>query len=324
VSEPTYSFVIPIHDEEETLPELYRRLAALLDTLDGESEVILVDDGSRDDSYAVMIGLNHADPRFKVVRLSRNFGHQLAISAGVDFAAGDAVVLMDGDLQHPPEVVPEFIAKWREGYEVVYGVMRRRTEGWLKRTTARGYYAVLSRLSDVELPAAAGDFRLLDRSAVEAFKAMRERNRYVRGMLSWVGFSQIGVPYDAPPRYAGHSKYSFGRMLRLGTTGITSFSDRPLRIALRLGYVLALLSIAFGISALAAKLSGVAVPGWTSIAVVTSFVGAFQLILIGILGEYVARVYDEVKARPLYLVRALHGIDDERRPAAIGETAKHA
>ena len=324
MSEPTYSFVIPIHDEEETLPELHRRLAALLDELDGESEVILVDDGSRDESYAIMIGLNHSDPRFKIVRLSRNFGHQLAISAGVDFASGDAVVLMDGDLQHPPEVVPEFVAKWREGYEVVYGVMRKRTEGWLKRTTARGYYAVVSRLSDVELPAAAGDFRLLDRSAVEAFRAMRERNRYVRGMLSWVGFSQIGVPYDCPPRYAGHSKYSFGRMLRLGTNGITSFSDRPLRIALRLGYVLAALSIAFGVSAIAAKFAGVAIPGWTSIAVVTSFIGAFQLILIGILGEYVARVYDEVKARPLYLVRAVHGIDAEQLPAEIVQTAKHA
>jgi len=324
VSEPTYSFVIPIHDEEETLPELHRRLAALLDELDGESEVILVDDGSRDESYAIMIGLNHSDPRFKIVRLSRNFGHQLAISAGVDFASGDAVVLMDGDLQHPPEVVPEFVAKWREGYEVVYGVMRKRTEGWLKRTTARGYYAVVSRLSDVELPAAAGDFRLLDRSAVEAFRAMRERNRYVRGMLSWVGFSQIGVPYDCPPRYAGHSKYSFGRMLRLGTNGITSFSDRPLRIALRLGYVLAALSIAFGVSAIVAKLGGAAIPGWTSIAVLVSFIGGFQLILIGILGEYVARVYDEVKARPLYLVSAVHGIDLESLPAEVGETWKHA
>jgi dolichol-phosphate mannosyltransferase len=324
MAEPTYSFVVPIHDEEETLPELHRRLSALVDELDGESEVILVDDGSRDDSYAIMLGLNHGDPRFKVVRLSRNFGHQLAISAGVDFAVGDAVIIMDGDLQHPPEVVPEFIAKWREGYEVVYGVMRKRTEGWLKRTTARVYYATLSRLSDVELPAAAGDFRLLDRSAVDAFKAMRERNRYVRGMLSWVGFSQIGVPYDCPPRYAGKSKYSLGRMLRLGTTGITSFSDRPLRIALRLGYILALLSIAFGISAIVAKVAGAAVPGWTSIAVLVSFIGGFQLILIGILGEYVARVYDEVKARPLYLVSAVHGIDHDRVPAEIGETARHA
>jgi polyisoprenyl-phosphate glycosyltransferase len=321
VADPTYSFVIPIHDEEETLPELHRRLAALLDTLDGKSEVILVDDGSRDTSYPIMLGLNHSDPRIKVVRLSRNFGHQLAISAGVDFAEGDAVILMDGDLQHPPEVVPEFIAKWREGYEVVYGVMRKRTEGWLKRTTARIYYGVLTRLSDVDLPAAAGDFRLLDRSAVEAFKAMRERNRYVRGMLSWVGFSQVGIPYDCPPRFAGHSKYSFGRMLRLGTTGITSFSDRPLRIALRLGYILAALSIAFGISAIAAKLAGVAIPGWTSIAVITSFIGAFQLVLIGILGEYVARVYDEVKARPLYLVQALHGFEADRLPVGLGESA---
>lgn len=322
MSEPTYSFVIPVYDEAATLPELYRRLASLVDTLDGESEIILVDDGSRDESYAIMLGLNHTDPRVKVVRLSRNFGHQLAISAGIDFANGAAVVVMDGDLQHPPEVVPEFIARWRDGYEIVYGVMRDRTEGWLKRASARAYYAVLARLTDVDVPAAAGDFRLLDRSAVEAFKAMHERNRYVRGMISWVGFDQIGVPYDCPPRFAGTSKYTPRRMLHLAGTGITSFSNVPLKLALRVGYVIALLSIAFGISALAAKLAGAAVPGWASIAVVTSFVGGFQLILIGILGEYLARVYDEVKSRPLYLVRNLHGFDAEPTADVVAGAVK--
>jgi len=323
MSEPTYSFVIPIYDEAASLPELYRRLATLVDTLDGESEIILVDDGSRDESYAIMIGLNHADPRVKVVRLSRNFGHQLAISAGIDFANGAAVVVMDGDLQHPPEVVPEFIARWRDGYEIVYGVMRDRTEGWFKRASARAYYAVLARLTDVDVPASAGDFRLLDRSAVEAFKEMRERNRYVRGMISWVGFGQVGVPYDCPPRFAGRSKYTPGRMLRLAGTGITSFSDVPLKLALRLGYVIALLSIAFGISALVARILGAGVPGWASIAVVTSFVGGFQLILIGIVGEYLARVYDEVKSRPLYLVRNLHGFELDSKPGVAVDVAKH-
>lgn len=314
MAEPTFSFVIPIHDEEESLRELHHRLSSLLDTLDGSAEVILVDDGSRDASYPIMLDLNRLDPRFKVVRLSRNFGHQIAITAGLDLAHGEAVIVMDGDLQHPPEVVPELVARWREGYEVVYGVMEQRPEGWLKRTTARWYYRLLGRLSEVDVPEAAGDFRLVDRSALDAFLALRERNRYIRGMFSWIGFRQIGVPYRCPPRFAGRSKYTPRRMLRLATDGIISFSDVPLRLALHAGFVIAGLSIAYGISALIVKLAGIAVPGWTSIAVVTSFIGGFQLILIGILGTYVGRIYDEVKERPLYLIRAAHGFaSDEAR-----------
>jgi glycosyltransferase involved in cell wall biosynthesis len=322
MSSPRYSFVSPIHDEEGSLPELHRRLAALMDTLDGESEMILVDDGSRDASYPVMLGLSHTDPRVKVVRLSRNFGHQLAISAGIDFAGGDAVIVMDGDLQHPPEVVPEFIERWQDGYEVVYGVRRESAEGWMKRKATHAHYALLSRLSDVPVPAGAGDFRLLDRSAVEALKAMREHNRYVRGMVSWVGFNQIGVPYDVPPRFAGKSKYTARRLMGLAGAGITSLSNVPLKLALRVGYVVAALSIAFGISAVVAKLANLFnVPGWTSIVVVTSFVGGVQLILIGVLGEYLALVYDEVRSRPLYLVRNLHGFDPEHVRDTVAETA---
>jgi dolichol-phosphate mannosyltransferase len=319
MSEPTFSFVIPIHDEQESLRELHRRLSRLLDTLDGTSEVILVDDGSRDASYPIMLELHRLDPRVKVVQLSRNFGHQLAISAGIDFARGEAVIVMDGDLQHPPEVVPEFIARWREGNEIVYGVMVERTEGLVKRATARAYYWLLRRLTDVDVPAGAGDFRLLDRRAVEAFRAMPERNRYIRGMVSWLGFQQAGVPYECPPRFAGRSKYTVRKMLGLAGAGITSFSDVPLKLALRLGYLIALGSLAFGISALSVKLTGIAVPGWTSLAVVVSFIGAIQLVLIGILGEYVARVYEEVKGRPLYVVRDARGFEREERPAVAAE-----
>jgi glycosyltransferase involved in cell wall biosynthesis len=311
MSEPTYSFVIPIHDEEESLRELHQRLAALLETLDGPAEVIFVDDGSRDASYPIMVELNRNDPRFKVVSLSRNFGHQLALTAGLDFARGDAVIVMDGDLQHPPEVVPDLVARWREGYEVVFAVMRERTEGWLKRTTARSYYRILRRMSDVDVPEAAGDFRLVDRGALDAFREMRERNRYVRGMFSWIGFRQIGVPYECPPRFAGKSKYTFGRMLKLGRDGIVSFSNLPLQLVLNLGFAVSAASFIVGIAAIVVKAAGLfVVPGWASIVVIVSFMGGIQLIVLGVIGEYVARVYDEVKHRPLYVVHNLHGFDE--------------
>jgi dolichol-phosphate mannosyltransferase len=321
VSELTYSFVIPIHDEEDSLRELYNRMSSMIQTLDGPAEVILVDDGSRDASYPIMLDLNRLDPRFKVVRLSRNFGHQLAITAGLDLARGQAVVVMDGDLQHPPEIVPELIARWREGYEIVFGVMRERTERWLKRTTARNYYRLLRRMSDVDVPESAGDFRLVDRSALVAFRAMRERNRYIRGMFSWVGFRQIGVPYDCPPRFAGRSKYTFARMLKLARDGLVSFSNLPLQLVLNLGFAVSALSFLVGLAAIAAKVAGIfAVPGWASIVVIVSFMGGIQLVVLGVMGEYVSRIYDEVKQRPLYIVRDLQGFDDstvETRGAGV-------
>jgi len=312
VSDPTYSFVIPIHDEEDNLRELHHRLSSLLETLDGPSEVILVDDGSRDESYPMMLDINRLDPRFKVVSLSRNFGHQVAITAGLDLARGAAVIVMDGDLQHPPELVPELVRRWREGYEIVYGVMQDRTEGFAKRTAARLYYRLLRRLSDVDVPESAGDFRLVDRSALDAFRAMRERNRYIRGMFSWVGFRQIGVPYQCPPRFAGRSKYTFPRMLKLARDGIVSFSHLPLQLVLNLGFVVSLASFLIGIAAIVVKVADIyAVPGWASIVVIVSFMGGIQLVVLGVMGEYVSRVYDEVKQRPLYLVRRAHGFDED-------------
>ena len=312
---PTYSVVIPIHDEQESLQELQRRLSDTLPLLDGDAEVLLVDDGSTDLSYAVMLELHARDPRFKVVHLARNFGHQLAITAGIELARGDAVIVMDGDLQHPPELLPTLAARWREGYDVVYGVMTERPEGWLKRITARAYYRILRRLASIEIPSAAGDFRLADRRVVEAFRAMPERNRFVRGMFAWLGFRQIAVPYVVPERFAGSSKYTLRRMIRLATDGLVSFSTAPLRLALNLGFIVSGLAFLFGIATLITKLAGAfLVPGWLTIVLVTSFIGGMQLIVVGVVGEYVGRIYDEVKARPLYLVRELHGFEHEPVP----------
>ena len=310
---PRFSVVVPLRDEEEVLPELARRLTATLEELDGEWEVILVDDGSRDGTYGLAVELHTNDPRFKVVRLSRGFGHQVALSAGLDLARGDAVVTMDGDLQHPPEVLPELVAKWRSGDEIVYGVMEERHgESRFKDWSARVFYRWLGRMADIDVPVGAGDFRLVDRRALEAVRAMRESNRYLRGMFSWVGFRQSGVPYASPPRPAGRSKYSGVRMLRLATDAVIGFSNRPLRIGLNVGFVVSIASILFGLSALVSKLVGVfVVPGWTSIMILVGIVGGIQLIVLGVIGEYVSHIFDEVKRRPLYVVSRAHGIEEE-------------
>ena len=308
-----FSVVVPIHDEEESLGELHRRLATVLDALDGDWELVLVDDGSRDRSFETMLELRDRDPRVKVVRLSRNFGHQVAITAGIDLASGDAVVVMDGDLQHPPEVIPELVARWREGYDVVYGVMTERGgETWFKRWTARRFYRLLGRMSDVDVPQAAGDFRLVDRRAVNAFTSLRERNRYVRGMFSWIGFRQTGVPYSSPARAAGRTKYTVPRMTRLALHGILSFSNAPLRLVLGLGFVVSAFAIAEAIYALVGKFGGFyTVSGWASIVFVVSLLGGIQLIVLGVIGEYVSLIYDEAKRRPIYVIREQHGFEPE-------------
>lgn len=313
---PRYSIVVPLHDEEQNVALLVARLRAVLDRLDGPWEVILVDDGSRDATAAAAIREHQQDGRVKLVRLSRNFGHQIALSAGLDLARGQAVITMDGDLQHPPEVIPAFVETWRAGNEVVVGLMAERAgESRFKDASARWFYRILGKLSSIEMTPAAGDFRLVDRKALEALRAMPEGNRYLRGMFSWIGFSHAYVPYASPPRVAGRSKYTTRKMLSLATNAIVGFSDRPLRIALDIGFAVSLLSILFGISALATKLAGgFSVPGWASIMVLVGFVGGFQLMVIGVIGEYVARIHDEVKRRPLYLVRDAYGIDVETAP----------
>lgn len=316
MSHPTYSIVLPVFNEAETLPALQERIAALLEQLDAPGEVIFVDDGSRDHSFAVMSAICAADPRFKCLRLSRNFGHQIAITAGLDAASGDAVVIMDADLQDPPEIVLQLAERWRQGYEVVYAVRsERHGETQFKQMTAAMFYRLFRRLTDLDVPIDAGDFRLVDRRAVEAFRAMRENNRYVRGMFSWIGFSQTGVAYQRSERFAGQTKYPLRRMLRFAADAVVSFSDAPLRLTLNLGFLVAIISFLFGVAAIAAHIAGLySVPGLASIAVVIAFVGGVQLAVLGVIGTYIARIHDEVKGRPLYLVREVRGLDNSLLP----------
>jgi dolichol-phosphate mannosyltransferase len=306
---PRYSIVIPIYNEEESFPDLFKRLREVMDRMDGTAEVVLVDDGSRDASYQLMVQANLEDARFKVIQLSRNFGHQIAITAGMDAAAGQAVIIMDADLQDPPEVILQLAARWQQGYEVVYAVRERREgETLFKRTTATLFYGMQRRLAEVEQPVDVGDFRLVDRKALNAFLQMRERNRYVRGMFSWVGFRQVAVPYTRSSRKAGTTKYPLRRMIRLATDGFVGFSTVPLRLALTVGVVMALGAVAYGLVAIALKLAGLPyVPGYASLLVTITFLSGVQLIVVGMVGQYVARIYDEVRARPLYLVRESHG-----------------
>jgi dolichol-phosphate mannosyltransferase len=315
MSTPDYSIVIPVHDEADCLPELIPRLTTLMDRLDGPAETILVDDGSRDDSYGLMLRARAADPRIHVLHLSRNFGHQAALTAGLDHALGRAVIAMDADLQDPPEVVLDMAAKWREGYEVVHAVRSaRQGETRIKRSTASWYYRFLGSLSDVDVPADVGDFRLVDRQALEAFKSMRESNRYVRGLFAWIGYRQTQVPYVRAPRHAGRTKYPTRKMMKLAFDGIISLSTAPLRLALRIGFVLSALSILAGFVAIVLKVSGaLPVPGWASLIAAITFLGGIQLSTLGIMGEYLARIHDEVRGRPLYLVREIDGTSPDPR-----------
>lgn len=295
------------------MPELLGRLHKVRAQLDGSSEIVLVDDRSTDRSFGLMSEAAAKDPGIKVVRLARNFGHQLAITAGLDLAGGRAVVIMDGDLQDPPEFVLELAKRWREGYEVVYAVRAARLgDSFFKRTTAALFYRLLRRLSGRDIPANVGDFRLVDRKVVDAFKEMRETNRYIRGMFSWVGFEQIGVPFTRAERFAGKTKYPLRKMINFAIDGVIGFSDAPLRLALNLGFLLATLSFVGGAIAAVVKLAGVfAVPGWASIVVITFFLAGVQLIILGVIGEYVAQIHREVKARPLYVVDERIGWPDE-------------
>jgi polyisoprenyl-phosphate glycosyltransferase len=308
---PTYSLVIPVFNEEECLAELVGRLRALMGRLDGATEVVFVDDGSRDRSYELIAAACREDPRFRAIRFSRNFGHQMAITAGLDFAAGEAVVVMDADLQDPPEVVIDLVAKWREGCDVVHAVREdREGESAFKRATASGFYRLLAKIGDVHVPGNAGDFRLMDRKALEAFKQMRENNRYIRGMFGWIGFQQCTVPYARSARFAGTTKFPLRKMMKFAFDGIISFSSAPLRLALRAGFVLSALAFAAAVVAIILKLSGaLEVPGWTSMIFAVTFLGGVQLLTIGVMGEYISRIHDEVRGRPLYLVSETRGFE---------------
>jgi dolichol-phosphate mannosyltransferase len=306
---PRYSLVIPIHNEELTLPELHNRLLPVLEQLDGETEVLLVDDGSKDASWQFIDELHSVDGRFKGVQLSRNFGHQVAITAGMDLSNGQAVAVMDADLQDPPEVLLEMAAKWRQGYEIVYGVRENRsTDSWFKRTSASLFYRILNRLSEVDIPRDVGDFRLVDQRVVEAFRAMRESNRFVRGMYAWVGFRQIGIPYQRDVRFAGDTKYPLKKMMRLAGDAVFGFSRVPLRLAMKIGVLTASLALIAGVVLAGMKIVGeYAVPGWTSILFALCLIGGLQLAFLGMIGQYIGRTYEESLGRPLYIVSHLLG-----------------
>jgi dolichol-phosphate mannosyltransferase len=303
---PTISIVAPVYNEEEVLPELVRRVRAVMEETGESWEMVLVDDGSHDRSAQMIAELHEADSRVTGVSFSRNFGFQIAVTAGLDHAQGDAVILTDADLQDPPEVYPRMIAKWREGYDVVYGIRTSREgETWFKLMTAKLFYRLIYRITSVDIPLDTGDFRLIDRCVVDAVRHMPERNRFLRGMIPWVGYRQTGIEYERVARYAGESKFSkVSQMLPFAVDAVTSFSYFPLRIATYLGFIIAVISGLAILSVIFLRLFGPDTPllGQATTLVAVLFLGGVQLISLGIIGEYLGRIYDEVKGRPLYLV----------------------
>ena len=300
---PVLSIVVPVFNEEHTLETLHRRVVDAMERSGEIFELVLVDDGSRDASWERMRAIAASDGRVVLVRLSRNFGHQIATSAGVDAARGQAVVLMDADLQDPPEIVLGMLVRWREGYDVVYGRRTRRLgESWFKRATAAVFYRTIRSLTSVDIPQDTGDFRLMSRRVVDVLRQCRERNRFLRGMVAWIGYRQIAVEYERAERFAGDTKFPVCKMVRFAADAIVSFSFAPLRLATGLGLIVSLLSFLYGVYAvLAAIFQWDVVHGWASLIVAIVFLGGVQLVSLGIVGEYVGRIYEEVKARPLYI-----------------------
>jgi polyisoprenyl-phosphate glycosyltransferase len=312
--EPPYgqllSIIIPCYNEEEVIGETLKRLRAFCSELiDLDVELLFIDDGSSDRTREILKTFAAEDHRIKIIGFARNFGHQISVTAGIDAANGEAVVIIDADLQDPPEVMHEMIAKWREGYDVVYGTRTERPgESAFKLATARGFYRLLNRLSDVPIPLDTGDFRLISRNVVDTLRAMPERDRFVRGMVSWVGFKQTALPYRRAERFAGQSKYPLRKMLRFATDGILSFSTKPLQASVAMGMCCAVLAL-FGICyALFFRMfTNTWVEGWTALMIAVLFIGGVQLLSVGILGEYVGRIYHEIKNRPLYVVQEYFG-----------------
>ena len=310
------SVVVPLHDEEGSVRELHARVGAALADL--PHELILVDDASDDGTAELLAELADADPRVRVIHLSRNFGHQAALTAGLEHARGDAVAMLDGDLQDPPELIATMLEHWRAGADVVCGVRtERRGEGRLKLVTARWFYRLFGRLSDIDLRPNSGDYRLLDRRALDALLSMRERNRFLRGMTGFIGFTQTAVPYERDARFAGETKYSARRMLRFSLDALTSFSWVPLQLATLLGFLFSAIALLTVPVVIALRLAGETIPGFATVLCLILLIGGIQLITVGIIGEYVGRIYDEVKGRPLYLVRATRNLGPEPagRPA---------
>lgn len=303
------SVVVPVFNEIAVIDACYKRLTGVMKILDSSDyELVFVDDGSTDLSHSRLLELQADDEHLKIIRFSRNFGHQIAITAGVDEARGDAIVVIDADLQDPPEVIPDMIEKWRDGYDVVYGVRRQRAgESRMKRATAAIFYRMLRRFTNIEIPVDVGDFRLISSRAAAQLRQLREKDRFVRGLVSWIGFPQTGVPYDRKERYAGSTKYPYKKMLQFAVDGITSFSSMPLKLASWLGYLASLFAFVYLLSVFIQKMMGYTVEGWATIMVAMLFLGGVQLICLGIIGEYIGRIFNETKSRPMYVIESIDG-----------------
>ncbi len=304
MSKPTFSIIAPIFNELESLPELYSRVREVMEKTQEDWELILVDDGSSDGSTKIIRKLAESDPHVQPLIFARNFGHQIAVTAGLDYSQGDAVIIIDADLQDPPEVILKLIEKWREGYEVVYAVRKEREgESWFKKMSAALFYRMIFRITDVKIPLDTGDFRLLDRKVVAVMNKMREKHRFLRGMAAWVGFRQIGVEYSRAARFAGKTKYPFKKMLKLALNATTSFSYVPLQIATYIGFIAAGMSIvAIPVVIILRLVGSQQLTGQATTLIIVLFLGGVQLLSLGIVGEYIGRIYDEVKGRPLYIL----------------------
>ena len=310
---PVLSVVVPVYNEEEVLAESYRRLTAAVSAIGEPYELIFVNDGSRDKTSALLSALCENDAHVRVLDFSRNFGHQPAITAGMDYARGEAIVVIDADLQDPPEVIAEMFAKWREGYEVVYGKrLKRDGESLFKKLSAKIYYRLLYSMTNVDMPVDTGDFRLIDRKVCDAMKSLGERNRYVRGLVSWVGFKQTAVEFNRDKRFAGETKYPLKRMIKLAMDGIMSFSYKPLKLASGIGVTLSLCSFVYLVVIICQKLfTDTTVQGWASTTAILVFTQGIVLMMLGIIGEYLGRIFDEIKGRPIYIVREAKGFPGE-------------
>ena len=308
-----YSLIIPIYNEEETITELYHRISKVMNRLDGLVELILVNDGSQDRSLKLIRELHQSDSRVSYLSLARNFGHQTAVTAGLNFARGQAVIILDADLQDPPELIPEMVDKWRQGYEVVYAQrLKRKQEGWFKRFSAYLFYRLLKRLADVNIPADTGDFCLMDRRVVNVLNAMPENNRYIRGLRAWIGFRQTAVKFERDPRFAGEVKYTFRKSFSLALNSLIAFSRVPLRLSTYLGLLSAAAALLMALLVLYWRLyqQNSPITGLATIMIAIFFLGSVQLVCLGILGEYIGRIYEEVKGRPLYTVAEIGGFKD--------------
>jgi len=311
------SVVVPMYNEEEVILETYRRLTSVMKGIGESYEIIMVNDGSRDKTGEIISQLCKQDKNLKMVDFARNFGHQIAITAGMDYAAGDCIVIIDGDLQDPPELIPEMIRLWREGYDVVYGKrVSRRGETFFKKFTAKCFYRILRALTDVDIPVDTGDFRLIDRKVCEALKQLPERNRYVRGLMSWVGFKQTALEFERAERFAGETKYPLKKMIKLAMDGIISFSFKPLKFATYIGSFLSMVSFIYLIVVLVQRIfwPHSTQSGWASLIAVSLFFNGIILLMLGIIGEYIGRIYDEAKGRPLYIVSRLENMDGRESP----------